>query len=652
MDEEKAAKLAEVETSQRLVATDDAQESLLERTMREAAKLSDYDRLPSPSSESSSFVESTSASLSPAYSTSAPDWATSSPAQPSSAPQSSATESSSSPQSSATQSPSSQSSPTGQSPSSQSSPQAQNAQKNLWSKESVLIPVPNLKKRAANDRIVDPEEHMRVRKQRERFVLTAFGFVFLLVFGIVASAIIPMIQRAFFVPAEVADFRQAKLNSNWPASKAAMKKAIDDSVKAPAPERVRLMSEYADRLIRHKEYKEALDILNQGSSIAANAKDKSIEWQTYFAMRKGHCEHLICRIDPTYKPDIQSLKDALVVTQKQLNNPIRAGYMMGTLGRLYSDIGEKKIAKQYFLDADKVFDKLTENQGYHRQIIEELWRLEMDASVSDLQKNSKPASTTLATIGSDSLSKDKNVISLLKDKKYRELTTTLAEAGTSRIQSRSGHELLDTLFESLANLEDDSENAWQERLAELQEWIKAQPESPIPHMVLANFYNNYGWKARGTGWGRSVGKDNWITFKRRLLLGSEQLHQALKLGDVNPIWFSIAQVNTLGAGTREDNPMYDKIVSIGLRDFPNYMPIYMNKTYYLQPRWRGTGAQWVDFITSEADKIGGSEGDKFYARMVASVSNLSGNIYSNNPQLSRERIDRGEAVLNQEFGNK
>jgi Domain of unknown function (DUF4034) len=647
MDEKK---LAEVESSQRLVATDEAEESLLDRTMSEAAKLSDYDRLPSdqPSSSipSSSSAQSSSSTPSTSAAQQSSSTSSSSSAQPSS----------STPSSSLAQSPAStaqpSSPPQASTPSSaQPPPQTENVPKNLWSKESALVPIPKLKKRVNNDRVVDPAERARVTKQRERFILTASGFIFLLVFGILGSTIFPLVQRAIFTPSEVTAFRQAKANSNWPASKAAMKKALDQSVNAPSPEQFQLMSEYGDSLITHKDYKDALDILNQGSLLAV--KDKSANWQTYFEMRKGHCAHLLCLIDPTYKPDIQPLEDALIITQNKVQDPIRTGSMMGTLGRLYSDIGEKKIAKKYFLDADQVFEKLTENQGYHRQIIEDLWRLEMQAAVSDLQKNSKPAATTLATVGNGSQSNDLLVVAFLKDKKFRELTKFLDAAGKSRIQSRSGHERLETLFESLAKVDDGFDGAWKERLAELQEWTKAEPESPIPHMVLANFYNNYGWKARGAGWGRAVDRDNWITFKRRLVLGAEQLHEALKLGPVNPIWFSIAQVNTLGAGTREDDAMYNKMVSIGLKDFPNYMPIYLNKTYYLQPRWRGEVGQWTDFIASEADKIGGSEGDKFYARMVASVTNLSRDKYRRyDPRLLHDRVDRGEAALNKEFANK
>ncbi len=293
--------------------------------------------------------------------------------------------------------------------------------------------------------------------------------------------------------------------------------------------------------------------------------------------------------------------------------------------------------------------KVTDQEAYRqRKIYEEKWKLEMQSILTDLKNKPKPSHSSLAiTHGDKTIVKQS--LTLLKERKFSELNKAFDQATTSRIQNRSGNELVDDLCSALSDLDEAPDKAWQDRLTLLHDWLKATPGSPIPHMVLADFYNNYAWKARGSGWGNEVNAAQWLEFKRRLYLASEQLHQALNAGPITPEWFSITQVNFLGAGQKRDTPMYEKIISIGLSDFPSYLPIYLNKTYYLQPRWRGTGTEWVGVITQQADKLGGSEGDKFYARMVGFVSFLYDDVYKEAPNLSRTRVARGNALLDQEY---
>ncbi|MBI2810585.1 MAG: hypothetical protein HYX67_07145 [Candidatus Melainabacteria bacterium] len=100
------------------------------------------------------------------------------------------------------------------------------------------------------------------------------------------------------------------------------------------------------------------------------------------------------------------------------------------------------------------------------------------------------------------------------------------------------------------------------------------------------------------------------------------------------------------------NAKKDRVQHTGLSNslYPNYVPTYLHSVYYLQPRWYGVGDEWVTYATKEADKVGGDEGDKLYARMVGNVAHLYNNLYQEVPSLNQKRVDRGNALLDKQFG--
>ena len=284
-----------------------------------------------------------------------------------------------------------------------------------------------------------------------------------------------------------------------------------------------------------------------------------------------------------------------------------------------------------------------------REVQANQWRGRMRHMIAQIKKMPKPEATQIVT-GYGDLKIKSDVMALLQNKKFGELTTVIENASKQRVQHRTGDEQIDILYEALANPGEVQDAAWKEHLALLEEWAKSEPTSAIPHVVLADFYIKYAWSARGSGWAKDVQPWQWDLFRDRLYLSAQQLQLALAFGTPGPQWFSVAQINILGAGQKSDRPIYDAITEIGNSLYPNYVPLYLNKVYYLQPRWRGTNQEWVDYATKTADAVGGEEGDKLYARMVANVADLYPDVYKEAAALSKDRVDRGNAQLNKQFG--
>ncbi|MBS1953700.1 MAG: DUF4034 domain-containing protein [Cyanobacteria bacterium SZAS-4] len=277
------------------------------------------------------------------------------------------------------------------------------------------------------------------------------------------------------------------------------------------------------------------------------------------------------------------------------------------------------------------------------------WRDKMRHLIVQASKMPKPPSSKLATGYGDPRVGHK-ALTLLLEKKFDELNKLFADASTNRVEHRTGSELRDDLLKALSDPGDIQGPYWQERLALLQQWADFKPESATPHIVLADFYIHYAWNARGSGWAAQVKEWQWKLFKDRLYLSTEQLEKALKFGTPSPEWFAVAQVNILGAGNREDRHLFESITKLGNKFYPNYVPIYLNKVYYLQPRWYGDGLEWVDYVARQADAVGGTEGDKLYARMVNKVAHLYNNLYEEAPKLNKKRVERGNELLDKQFG--
>jgi hypothetical protein len=331
---------------------------------------------------------------------------------------------------------------------------------------------------------------------------------------------------------------------------------------------------------------------------------------------------------------------------KQSHSTEREAYAYMMLGQLNADIGKNDVAENDFNQAESIWSN---NPSRLQQVARARWLELTRASLATLAQ--LPPAPKHAQVGRNGQAwAPGNVLNLLENKKFADLDKVLADAQLHRGRLANGQEEANSLFGVLADLPENSTDAdWQKRLTLLQAWIAAEPTAATPHVVLASYYNNFAWKARGGDWGNKVSNQQWSDFYRRLSLGAAQLNQALKFAPLTPEWFDVAQTNFLGGGGSADVPLYNKLAAEGIKNFPDYLPIYLNKAYYLQPRWHGKGGQWVTFITQEADKIGGLEGDKFYARMVNYVKSLYEDVYKEFPKLSQSRAERGTKALQKAY---
>src|SRR5262249_29124776 len=80
---------------------------------------------------------------------------------------------------------------------------------------------------------------------------------------------------------------------------------------------------------------------------------------------------------------------------------------------------------------------------------------------------------------------------------------------------------------------------WDQRVAKLQGWIAARPQSVAPRIALAEAYRTIGWKARGHGFAETVTEAGWQELGEQDEKAYKTLVEAGKLTEKCPHWFFV-----------------------------------------------------------------------------------------------------------------
>lgn len=245
-----------------------------------------------------------------------------------------------------------------------------------------------------------------------------------------------------------------------------------------------------------------------------------------------------------------------------------------------------------------------------------------------------------------------DVTALLNAEEYDELEKLADKLLKSKETYVTGTWKLDSFGFFCANkTDDDNESQIRARIAQLESWHKAKPDSPYPPVALAEAYTGLAWEARGGGWASEVEDDGWKGYNESLKTAKEWLDKAEKYSNVYPRWYEPFCTIALGQGMNKTE--YAKILDKGLKDFPTYNEIYFRQIYFLQPRWYGDKGEWEKYAKKKADALGGDEGDILYARMIWQIQRQRA-LYKNNSlytdsDASWSRTESGFELLSKKY---
>jgi hypothetical protein len=239
------------------------------------------------------------------------------------------------------------------------------------------------------------------------------------------------------------------------------------------------------------------------------------------------------------------------------------------------------------------------------------------------------------------------VVTYLESRDYEKLDDYASNLRTSKISWATGNWKLNNFYCSFRLSDNASDTEWKKRLAGLQDWVTAKPDSITARVALANEWIQYGWAARGGGWGDTVTDDGWRLLHERLKQAAKVLDAAGKLKEKCPVYWSMRMAVAQGLADRDQ---LDEIFREATNSMPGYHTYYLNRAICLLPRWYGQPGEWEAELAKEADQIGGDQGDETYAQVVwcmhRSVS--FNNIFKEN-HLSWPRVDRGFDIIEKHY---
>jgi hypothetical protein len=226
----------------------------------------------------------------------------------------------------------------------------------------------------------------------------------------------------------------------------------------------------------------------------------------------------------------------------------------------------------------------------------------------------------------------------------------LAKEGRSAADAWPGGDWrVEPVYAGLDVSAEEPDSVWLARQNAIKAWVEARPESITARVALAKHLIDYAWKARGSGFANTVSNEAERQFEDRLQQAGSVLSKAKDIKGRCPVYWTTLMTVGLGLGMAKDQET--RIFQKAAEAYPDYTQIYVQRAYYLLPRWYGDKGEWVADLTKTADKLGGEKGDILYAQVAWSLHGFSSekNIFTENEALSWERVDRGWDALEKEF---
>jgi hypothetical protein len=242
----------------------------------------------------------------------------------------------------------------------------------------------------------------------------------------------------------------------------------------------------------------------------------------------------------------------------------------------------------------------------------------------------------------------KRALAFLEAGDFAALDAMAREFRASQITFASGGRHLNLFYGALDLDNDAPEAECEARLGLLRRWFESDVESITARVAMAKALVSYAWHARGTDWASEVKPEAWPLVYQRVTEANRILEAARDLPEKCPYWYVTWLTKSMLSG--DDQQRYDEIFAEAVREYPSYMRIYWMKVWRLEEKWYGKRGDWEAFAKESADRLGGEEGDIFYARLIWYVhdTRLYGNPVAESA-LDWERTKRGFEAIRRQY---
>lgn len=149
-------------------------------------------------------------------------------------------------------------------------------------------------------------------------------------------------------------------------------------------------------------------------------------------------------------------------------------------------------------------------------------------------------------------------------------------------------------------------------------WARANPRSPLAHVLHAWALLARGWAFRGTGYANSVPPQAWADFHRHVRRATDYLmaHADVALSDSS----GHERLLAIGRVAGWDRARIWAIARDGLSRNPDDDELYLQAARALLPKWNGDAVQLDRYIQDASEHAHARHGPSMYARLYALAS--------------------------------
>jgi len=210
------------------------------------------------------------------------------------------------------------------------------------------------------------------------------------------------------------------------------------------------------------------------------------------------------------------------------------------------------------------------------------------------------------------------------NRRFEELELKADELHANRAVFSNGSWKIAQFHDALGCRDDEPESMWQLHDTIHQEWIAAYPDSITARVAYADFFVDYAWHARGSGYADKVSPEGWKLFEARLTKAREILDAARALPMKDAVWWTVSLRVALGQGWLKGD--YDAL----MKEAKDYSPVFWGydtaRAYSLLPRWHGEPGDWEDYAL-QASRAENGLGAEIYARIVMNLAGYHRNVF-------------------------
>ena len=239
----------------------------------------------------------------------------------------------------------------------------------------------------------------------------------------------------------------------------------------------------------------------------------------------------------------------------------------------------------------------------------------------------KPVAVVPSDAGQHAAALWKRALSLRKARRYDDIERAcdeLQKSGGTAMDGRSDASVFcadlseidvpDTSFMHAAQAKQVAEAAWEKTRADLEEWVRARPDSKWARLTLFRAWVDRAWDVRGGDYADKISPDQWDKVHLALSQSADvasRLPASVK--DTPFFWQTTLSFSQLvGVPFEQFAAQYEE----GARRFPKERTLDFRMATMLLPQWSGQMGAWQDWIGKRADAIGGVEGDIAYGQLV------------------------------------